>query len=140
MDFSIIIEKVENICETKHIDKHIYTKSGAGKDFMSNIKKGSAPSIEKVFALASYLDCSIDYLLGRTEDPQAHKDGNNVTVGDSGIVGNVVNSSLDNTISLNEQEIALLDLFRSFDIVTRSRVIAFVADMQEKIKKDNQNK
>ena len=78
MDWSIIIERVDYLCQEKGIDKHIYTKSGAGKDFMSNIKKKSTPSIEKVLAIASYLDCSIDYLLGRTENPTAHIKSNEV--------------------------------------------------------------
>lgn len=69
MDFSSIITKVNIVCETKGIDKRVYTKSGAGKDFVSNIKKGSAPSIEKVYLLADYLGCSVDYLLGLDDIP-----------------------------------------------------------------------
>lgn len=65
MDFSCIISRVNSLCEARGIDKRIYTKSGAGKDFVSNIKKGSIPSIEKVCAIADFLGCSVDYLLGR---------------------------------------------------------------------------
>lgn len=32
-----------------------------------------APRLEAIAAIADYLDCSVDYLLGRTDNPQAHK-------------------------------------------------------------------
>lgn len=34
---------------------------------------GYLPRLESVAQIADYLDCSVDYLLGRTEDPQSHK-------------------------------------------------------------------
>ena len=45
-------------------------ESGAGKNFIANMRKGSMPSAEKFIALADYLDCSVDYLLGRTDNPE----------------------------------------------------------------------
>lgn len=36
-------------------------------------KKGSFPTGEKLSRIADYLDCSVDYLLGRTDNPQSHK-------------------------------------------------------------------
>lgn len=32
-----------------------------------------APRLEAITAIADYLDCSVDYLLGRTDNPHAHK-------------------------------------------------------------------
>lgn len=43
--------------------------SGVGKDFVTNISKGSAPSIDKIFKLADYFNVSIDYLLGLDTEP-----------------------------------------------------------------------
>ena len=41
---------------------------------ISKWKKGEClPNGETLKRIADYLDCSVDYLLGRTDDPQAHK-------------------------------------------------------------------
>lgn len=73
MNYIDMISTIETLCHTKGISKTTaYIQSGVGKDFGANIKKGNIPSTEKVKALADYLNCSIDYLLGRTDNPQAH--------------------------------------------------------------------
>ena len=34
---------------------------------------GYYPRLEALAKIADYLDCSVDYLLGRTDDPQSHR-------------------------------------------------------------------
>ena len=36
-------------------------------------KKSSFPSSDKISRIADYLDCSVDYLLGRTDNPEVNK-------------------------------------------------------------------
>lgn len=36
---------------------------------------GYYPRLEAIARIADYLDCSVDYLLGRTDDPASHKGG-----------------------------------------------------------------
>lgn len=36
-------------------------------------KRNAKPSIEIVESIADYLDCSVDYLLGRTNNPEVNK-------------------------------------------------------------------
>lgn len=131
MDFSSIIDKVNFICETKSIDKRVYTKSGAGKDFISNIKKGSVPSIEKIFALAEYLDCSIDYLLGRTDNLNSHKEHLKNTVNSN--YNSVDNSSvMVTTIPLNEHQKALLDIYNKLNPVQQAQLLVDADKMVKK--------
>ena len=40
---------------------------------MYDLKRGQVPSIESVEKIADYLDCSIDYLIGRTDNPDINK-------------------------------------------------------------------
>lgn len=135
MDFSLIITRATTLCETRGIDKHIYTKSGAGKDFISNIKKGSAPSIEKVYALADYLDCSVDYLLGRTDNPQAHKSGNNVSVGDvsgnSGAIG-VGNTVTNNAAPMDEQTAEMLNTYKKLSPLNKAKLLVYADELNKK--------
>lgn len=71
MDYSKMVSLIEKLCQDKGISKTTaYVQSGVGKDFGANIKKGNIPSAEKVKALADYLNCSTDYLLGRKAAPE----------------------------------------------------------------------
>lgn len=36
-------------------------------------RRNSMPSGDKLGKIADYLDCSVDYLLGRTDNPNSHK-------------------------------------------------------------------
>ncbi|MGN1341513.1 MAG: hypothetical protein ACI4WS_14565 [Oscillospiraceae bacterium] len=66
MDFINMIARIEKLCQERGINKTTaYVHSGVGKDFGANIRKGNIPSAEKVRALADYLNCSTDYLLGK---------------------------------------------------------------------------
>lgn len=54
---------------------------GVNHGFFSDlIKKNSMPSIETVEKIADYLECSVDYLLGRTDSPEI---GRNVRQNDN---------------------------------------------------------
>ena len=44
------------------------------KSFIYDLEKRStSPSCEKITRIADYLDCSVDYLLGRTDNPEVNK-------------------------------------------------------------------
>lgn len=48
--------------------------TGISTGNLSDWKKGRClPSAEKLDILADYLDCSVDYLLGRTDNPGVNK-------------------------------------------------------------------
>lgn len=40
---------------------------------ISEFGKGKQLSCISLAKIADYLDCSVDYLLGRTDDPQSHR-------------------------------------------------------------------
>lgn len=44
------------------------------KNMLQTMKnRGSMPKADNLAKIADYLDCSVDYLLGRTDNPHAHK-------------------------------------------------------------------
>ena len=47
--------------------------TGLNKSVFDNMKKGQIPSVDKIHKIADYLDCSVDYLLGRTDNPEINK-------------------------------------------------------------------
>ena len=40
---------------------------------ISELSRGKQVSFVSLAKIADYLDCSVDYLLGRTDNPQAHR-------------------------------------------------------------------
>lgn len=66
----LIVEIVEKLVDQRKISKNqALIESGAGKDFIANLKKNQIPSMLKVIQLAKYFNVSTDYLLGLDADP-----------------------------------------------------------------------
>lgn len=52
--------------------RKLLTDVGLGFNTMSNMKT-SMPKADNLAKIADYLDCSVDYLLGRTDKPEVNK-------------------------------------------------------------------
>ena len=74
MDYNRLQTVIETLCAKKGISKaQALEESGVGKNFLWNaIKRGSAPSVEKLQALAVYFNVSVDYLIGNTDVPEVN--------------------------------------------------------------------
>lgn len=71
MDINKLIQNIDLLSAQKGVNKtNALAECGAGKNFISNIMKGSDPSIAKVEQVADYYGVSIDYLLGKTTAPE----------------------------------------------------------------------
>ena len=54
--------------------KNILESCGLNKNVISTmLSRGSMPKADNLAKIADYLDCSVDYLLGRTDNPNSHK-------------------------------------------------------------------
>ena len=61
------------ILEKRGMANQISKATGISTGNISDWKSGkSAPNLEAIAKIADYLDCSVDYLLGRTDNPQSH--------------------------------------------------------------------
>lgn len=101
------------------------------KSIFDNMKRGQIPAIDKIETLAEYLDCSVDYLLGRTDDPQAHKTQNTYTIQNrnttvSGTQANVITAQ-----PIDKETLELAQLIQSLPLVKRAEAVLAV----EKIRK-----
>ncbi len=110
------------------------TECGISKNAMSSMQSGGyLPRIENLVKIADYLDCSVDYLLERTSNPQAHKCAN-VVYGDlsnnSGIVGNV--GSTINATAQSGQAAALLELFNNLDPIKQAELVVYANELSKK--------
>lgn len=67
-----IPEKIKALAKEKKIAvKTMLSDLNMGPNTMSNFKT-SMPKCDTLARIADYLDCSVDYLLGRTDNPKSH--------------------------------------------------------------------
>lgn len=75
MDNAQIAQNIKTMCKQKKVTiSLLLTKCDITKSFIYDLeKRGQSPSCDKVSRIADYLDCSVDYLLGRTENPEVNR-------------------------------------------------------------------
>ena len=68
-------EKFIEIIQSKDIKPyHIAKETGISTGLMSAYKRGEKiPSVENLIKIADFLDCSVDYLLERSNNINSHK-------------------------------------------------------------------
>lgn len=65
MDLMITVNRIEELCKNKNISVNkMLSDIGLSAFVIRNMKNGSAPSVDKMIAIAEYFDVSMDYLLG----------------------------------------------------------------------------
>lgn len=73
-NLQIIEERIMILAQKRGLSKNkLLLNAKLGKSVFDNMKKGQIPSVEKIHILADYLDCSVDYLLGRTDNPKVNE-------------------------------------------------------------------
>lgn len=69
------INKIKDLCikDNEPISSFL-ANCNLRKSFVYDVEKRNAkPSIEIIEKIANYFDCSVDYLLGRTDNANSHK-------------------------------------------------------------------
>lgn len=67
-------ERLYAMCLQKNCKPNTIAKSiGLSTATATKWKNGAIPNGEALIKIADYLDCSIDYLLGRTDNPEINK-------------------------------------------------------------------
>ena len=70
-----IAMRIKNTAKLKKITiKNMLADCGLNKNALSSmLSGGSFPKVDNIAKIADYLDCSVDYLLGRTDIPEVNK-------------------------------------------------------------------
>ena len=71
---SSLAERIKSYANTnKIVLKLLFEECGLGRNTMANLTSGRSIAHDSLAKIADYLDCSVDYLLGRTDNPNSHK-------------------------------------------------------------------
>lgn len=67
--------RIKARCKAQKISvKNLLEQTQINRNFIYDLEKGGQiPSAEKLERIADYLDCSVDYLLGRTDNPAVNR-------------------------------------------------------------------
>ncbi len=109
----LTISRVQSETKSKSLtQKQVLSDCGLSENTLKKMSDRNGMASFNLAKIADTLDCSVDYLLGRTDNPQAHKCYNN--------------ANSDSTLS--NQEVVLLELFRGLDVISQAKLIADIAD------------
>lgn len=123
--------KINNLCKLKHttITQLCIDVTGSSGN-LSTWKKGYMRS-DYLLKVAQILDVSVDYLLGRTDNLNSHKEHLKNTV--NGNYNAVDNSSvMVTTTPLNEHQKALLDIYNKLNPVQQAQLLVEAYKMADK--------
>lgn len=71
---SDIAQKIKSLAKEKNISVgQMLLDCTLSKNAISSMLLGSIPKADNLAKIADYLDCSVDYLLTRTNKPNSHK-------------------------------------------------------------------
>lgn len=101
-----VAEKIRALAKNKKVSlKQLLIDAGLGSNTMSNMKS-SMPKSDNLAIIADLLDCSVDYLLGRS---------------------NVV--AIPDSIKLSEEESEIFSIFRDMNLEGQEKILAYARDL-----------
>lgn len=120
-------DRIKNICKVKKVNmEQMLVDCSLGVNAIRQINDTKGMASFSLAKIADYLDCSVDYLLGRTDNPTVS--GNNISNFDTTINGTQANIIQGAETDLDEIKVALSKLTSS----NRHRAIADMLDLLEK--------
>lgn len=128
-----IAERIKVAAKSRNIViKVMLEECGLSKNTLSSmISGGSTPKSENLAKIADYLNCSVDYLLGRTNEPNGVYQNSNS--------GNIVNGNNgDNSpLTVNgkvppDDTDELVDLVKGLPLVKRAEAVLYLNDLKNK--------
>ena len=73
-DLTTLLNRISESCIKNQISiNQMLKQAGLSTSVIDNIKRGRVPSLDKIHIIANFFECSIDYLVGRTDDPTWRK-------------------------------------------------------------------
>lgn len=126
MNNSQLITNIKSVCKRQSIPfSEMLERCGLSKGFMYDVeKRDRSPSIDKITAIAEFLGVSVDYLLGRTDEPcrtvsnSVVNEQHNVSIGGDNV------QSISGTISQRDRE--LLDKINSLNFDDYADIISYI--------------
>lgn len=132
-------ERIKKMCKTSI--EQMLADCSLGPNAVRQINDNKGMASFSLAKIADYLECSVDYLLGRTDNPTSHITQAGSTVNNAPISGNF--NSIGNSGSINvsttehtldENEKALLEYYNELSPLDKAQLLLDIAKMSKKEK------
>lgn len=123
-------DRIKNICKVKKVNmEQMLVDCSLGVNAIRQINDTKGMASFSLAKIADYLDCSVDYLLGRTDNPEVTYN-NHALSGDGGVA--VAGGNANITISNQQKEdTELLNLIKSLPLKKRVKIISMIYEELE---------
>lgn len=119
-----VTDCIKGLLNKKHISaSKMLIDLDLGVNALYQFEKGRVMSSFNLARIADYLDCSVDYLLGREKNANQVIHDNHEIIGDTHASVTISNGAVD------AQEKALLELFHKMDAMQRARLLIYADDL-----------
>ena len=132
LSFDVALRIREVAKQNDIVLKQMFEEIGLSKGTMDNLRT-SMPKADNLAKIADYLNVSMDYLMGRTDDPNIKNNQNIITIrsGKASRISDISNVKVSQPSSEDISEIS--EMIKELSLVQRSEVILMI----DKMKKEN---
>lgn len=133
MNNAQLAEIIKELCKSRGTSvSKMLSECGIRKSLIYDLEKRDwTPSISVAEQIANYFDCSVDYLLGRTDSPEITYN-NHALSGDGGVsVAGGTNITISNQ---QKEDTELLNLIKSLPLKKRVKIISMIYEELEEEK------
>lgn len=121
---SAVAFRIKNVLKSKKMtQKEMFTALNMAVNTLDNYKK-SMPKSDNLALIADYLDCSVDYLLGRSDNPNISPSYSNNNISHSSNIAFGENSSVG--CSEDEIEKEVCSILSSLNLRERSELLTMI--------------
>lgn len=134
-------ERVKSLCKNKKINmEQMLIECSLGVNAIRQINDTKGMASFSLAKIADYLDCSVDYLLGRTDSPEISQNysnnsisnSNNVAIA-SGDANNITISNGNQKSEKDQEDMELMELIKSLPLKKRVKIISMIyEEIEEK--------
>lgn len=126
-----LVEKIKNTAKSKNIMlKTMLSDCDLNVNTLNQISDKKGISCFGLKRIADYLDVSVDYLLGRTDNPNTNKSG--IITGDVKGINVKGDTSVKINTTVSKETAELMEMLQDLTLVERSRVVIMIDEMKNK--------
>lgn len=126
---SEVADRIRLLAKAKNISvSTMFSEIGLGKNTLMNFKT-SMPKADNIAKIADYLDVSVDYLLGRTDNPNTI---NGITTGDVKGINVKGDTSVKINTTVSKDTAELMEMLQDLTLVERSKIVIMIDEMKNK--------
>ncbi|MDE6102071.1 MAG: helix-turn-helix domain-containing protein [Ruminococcus sp.] len=132
LSFDIALRIKEVAKNREVVLRQMLEEIGLSKGTMDNLRT-SMPKADNLAKIADYLDVSMDYLMGRTDEPDKKNNSNVIRInsGNSSHISDIANVKISPASSEEIAEIS--EMMKGLSLVQRSEIVLMI----DKMKKQN---